>query len=107
MKQFRQGDLLITKVNNLPEDLEKMEAENGNYIMAHSETGHHHVLPSNAVKAFQSSNPLIMFVVVKKPTQITHLRAFDTHKPINLDVGNYEFRRQSEYTPEGWRRVED
>ena len=32
---------------------------------------------------------------------------FDTHEPIMLDDGIYRLRRQREYTPEGYRRVED
>lgn len=34
-------------------------------------------------------------------------RSFDTHESILLKGGTYEIRRQREYTPEGWRRVED
>ena len=40
-------------------------------------------------------------------TLLEHLRSFDTHETIKLPVGTFEIRRQREYTPEGWRRVED
>ena len=38
---------------------------------------------------------------------IEHLRSFDTHESISIAPGIYEIRRQREYTPEGWKRVED
>lgn len=105
--QFAQGDILITKISELPEEVSEMEKEKENYVLAHSETGHHHVIDSQHAKAYRSGNPFIMFVVVKKKTQITHMRAFDTHEPIKMDVGVYEIRRQREYTPEGLRVVAD
>ena len=39
--------------------------------------------------------------------QLEHLREFDKHEPILFEPGVYHVRRQREYTPEGFRRVED
>ena len=36
-----QGDLLIQRVDTFPENLERVAPENGQHIVAHSETGHH------------------------------------------------------------------
>lgn len=106
-KQAAQGDLLITAVDSLPDGLSEVEPENGSHIVAHSETGHHHVVAANAARAYQGSNPMVMFLVVTKPTALEHHRSFDTHEPLELKSGTYEIRRQREYTPEGWRRVAD
>lgn len=38
---------------------------------------------------------------------IEQKRPYDTHAPIMFEPGIYEVRRQREYTPEGFRRVED
>jgi hypothetical protein len=46
-------------------------------------------------------------LVVERPDELRHLREFDTHEPIAFTPGKYLARRQREYTPEGWRRVED
>jgi hypothetical protein len=47
------------------------------------------------------------FVVVGKPTELRHLRDWDTHETLLIPPGTYKVRRQREHTPEGMRRVED
>lgn len=106
-KQAAQGDLLITAIDSLPEGLTELHTDSAHHIVAHSETGHHHVVAANAARAYQGTNPMVMFLVVTKPTVLEHHRSFDTHEPLELRSGIYEIRRQREYTPEGWRRVAD
>ncbi len=108
-QQAAQGDTLITQIDNIPDGLIEMKPENGQFVIAHSETQHHHVLPSRGVQAYHNpQNPMIMFVVVKRDyADLKHLRSFDTHETLRLKEGAYEIRRQREYTPEGWRRIED
>jgi len=113
MKTFNrcgaQGDCLIIAINELPDDAIKQEAENGNHIVAHSETNHHHVLPEQGVNIFQSANdPFMLYAVIEDEyADLTHLRSFDTHETLRIKKGIYEIRKQREYTPEGWRRVAD
>lgn len=108
-----QGDLYIRKVDVLPSNLKFIPAEKGKFILAHSETGHHHVIEaSQNIKHYATDNPLISYLEVIEATDaaeavIEHLRSFDTHAPISLDAGIYEIRNAREYTPEGWRRVAD
>lgn len=49
----------------------------------------------------------LSYLRVSGETTLEHLRDFDTHEPLSLPPGNYEVRRQREYTPEGWRQVAD
>ena len=105
--QFAQGDILITRIDELPDDTREVNAINGLHIVAHSETGHHHAMAAKNAKLYQSGNPMVLFLVVNKPTALKHHRSFDRHEPIMFDKGIYEIRRQREYTLEGWRRVED
>jgi hypothetical protein len=89
-----------------------MKDENGMFVIAHSETGHNHVMERNYVEAFQPKNVkevdlYEMFLMVKEPTEINHLRSFDTHEPLLVPPGNYVIKRQREYTPEGFRRAAD
>lgn len=107
-QQAAQGDILITRIDALPQGLREIAAENGRHIVAHSETGHHHVLPAQGVKLFQGEDPMLLFAVIDADiAELTHQRPFDTHETLGLRGGTYEIRRQREYTPEGWRRVED
>jgi hypothetical protein len=108
-----QGDLYIRKIDVLPSNLKLVKAEKGNLILAHSETGHHHIVAERPnIKLYASENPLVSYLEVIEATDaaetvIEHLRSFDTHAPIGLDSGIYEIRNAREYTPEGWRRVAD
>lgn len=112
MKTFKnsaaQGDILIIRLAQLPTDVTRQAAKNGRHIVAHSETGHHHTVSARGVELYHAANdPMIMYLVVEETADLVHNRAFDTHETIRFDKGIYEIRRQREYTPEGWRRIED
>lgn len=104
-----QGDMLIRKIDKLPTNAIQAKDENGHYVLAHSETGHNHVVKADPnVKFYTAANDnFIAYLVVDNTTQVEHLRGWDTHDPIEVKKGIYEIRRQREYTPEGWRRAAD
>ena len=108
-----QGDVLFIKTDAIPDNAVEVAPEaNGQHIITHSETGHHHVMRADRVKRFlpnegQSGDGMVSYLQVLEPTEIKHLRPHDTHAPIMFGKGTYEVRRQREYTPQGWRRVED
>lgn len=111
--QAAQGDLFIRRIDAIPAGAQPMKAESGNFIVAHSETGHHHVIAERpGVQVFTTDDPLVSYLRVIEATEQTealleHLRGHDTHETIAIPPGEYELRRQREYTPEGWRRVAD
>ena len=104
-----QGDLMIRRIDAMPKGVTKSTPDkNGRHIVAHSETGHHHVIESRAADRFiDATNAFIAYLNVASPTEIEHLRSFDTHEALHLEPGIYEVRNQREYTPEGWRRAAD
>ena len=107
-----QGDFIIFKIDEIPANVENLEAENGQYVIAHSETGHNHVMTMERVQAFKPKNVedrdlYELFLSVEQPTEINHLRSFDTHETLLVPPGNYQVRRQREYVPEGYRRAAD
>lgn len=107
--QAAQGDLLLRRIKKLPEDLVERKAEGGKHVLAHSETGHDHWINEHEAKVFDTAdrNPLICYLQLAGNTTLEHARPFDTHQSISISPGVYEVRRQREYTPQGWRRVED
>lgn len=117
MKTFKnqcaQGDIYLRRISSIPANAKEAPIENGCYIAAHSETGHSHVIAAKPnVKMFNTDDPMVSYLRVIEATEQTealleHLRSFDTHETIAIPPGEYELRRQREYTPEGWRRVED
>ena len=108
-KQAAQGDLLIRRVDKIPDDAKEVLGKN-RLVLAHSETGHHHAIKEHPTVCHfrQDNQPLISFLEVSGDAVILeHQRPWDTHAPILVEKGTYEIRRQREYVPEGWRRVED
>lgn len=103
-----QGDLCIFCIEEIPADAILAKPENDEYILAHSETGHHHVIERPRAEVFEAADDeFISYVRALGDVKITHKRDFDTHEPILLKPGNYEVRRQREYVPQGFRHAAD
>jgi hypothetical protein len=115
MKTFKdcaaQGDLLLVRVKEVPVKFVKAKSLDSRFIVAHSENGHHHIVedkddveyyinPEDSMKAYLVVQNII-------GARLAHLREFDTHEALLIPQGIFELRRQREYTPQGWRRVED
>lgn len=100
--QAAQGDVLFTRVDSIPSNAVKQEAEeNGDHIITHSETGHHHVMASKGIDFYEAANdPFMMYLVVKEPTNLRHLRDTDTHETIQFLPGKYRVNRQREMSGE-------
>lgn len=113
MKTFQnaaaQGDVFFRRVDSLPDGLEIVPNENGRVVVAHSETGHDHIFRGDTVEMYRPKENFDFdtWLVVKEPSELEHLRSFDTHESILFEPGIYHVRRQREYVPEGFRRVED
>lgn len=106
MKYIAQGDLNIFAVDSIPDGLCELKPENGKHILAHSETGHHHVVDGNTVRVFEEDE-FVSYLDVEKESNVVHMRSFDTHDPVALNPGQYRITRQREYTLEGFRRAAD
>jgi hypothetical protein len=107
-----QGDFIIIKVNSIPDNVEVINPEKGKIVVAHSETGHNHVMEAERVTAYKTTGTkdvdlYEMFLSVSQDTPIEHQRSFDTHESIMVPAGNYIVKRQREYTPLGFRKAAD
>jgi|SRR5690348_6294733 len=101
-KHYRQGDVLIERIEKLPDNLKK---QSGRIILAHGEaTGHHHAIEDrDAADWWKTADQSGQFVEVKEKVQVTH----QEHAPIELPPGTYRVTRQREYSPEAIRNVAD
>ena len=107
-KTAAQGDVFFERIDALPDGVTEVAAEGAHVVVAHSETGHNHVMDRKAVTMYRLPEEIYeCFLVVKEPTALEHQRPFDTHEPIEFKAGIYRVRRQREYVAEGFRRVED
>jgi hypothetical protein len=101
MNQYRQGDVLITKIeaSELPKRLREVPEENGKVILAHGEaTGHAHVVEGKArmlARPGSAGEGSVRFLKVSGRSTVVH----DEHDPITLTRGVYKFLRQREYVP--------
>lgn len=87
---YRQGDLIIKKIDILPDNLKKAS----NNVLAYGEvTGHKHQLKSKQVLVYEKDNA--KYLKLTKPTELIH----EEHKSINLDVGNYVILHEREFDP--------
>lgn len=103
-----QGDIYIERIGELPVGLVRVEPERRLIVVAHSETGHHHVMDADKVEMYRLPDEIYeCFLLVKEATLLEHLRPFDTHEALLHEPGIYRVRRQREYVPEGWRRAAD
>lgn len=128
-----QGDVLFVRVSELPSGLQKDQTEEP--IVAHSETGHHHVARKRdgyVVERFikdemtaylrirkhqelveQADNAMASIddALASVGATVEHLRDYDTHETFGLacegEEAIYEVRRQEELRPGGWARIED
>lgn len=115
VKMGAQGDVMVRRVKELPQGA-RLIPRNGPIIVAHSETGHHHVIEAPHVEHYETDNPLIGYVVdvpgSKEPVDLIHQRSYDTHEThrlLNEDGGIaiWQIIRGREHAPEGWRRTQD
>lgn len=114
-----QGDVLMFRVEKLPDHAQPVKPENGMLLVTHSETGHHHAVDARpGLALFQHpTDPLVGWLRITKEAQhadVVHHRPWDTHETLRLLYSDspagetiFEIRRQRERAPEGWRRVED
>lgn len=97
-----QGDALFRRVDSIPAHAIE-RPRNGELVVAHSETGHHHVIRSPDAVLLETGNPFLCYLRIDSSSvDVEHLRPFDTHETLRLlgrDDGPtfYEVRRQREH----------
>lgn len=129
-----QGDILFIRVDRLPEGA-VLQAADGDPIVAHSESGHHHIV--RAFSGYRVEHYVVDAMtsavrIVRKRERLTeiadsataaidialagasalHEKAGpDAHEAFGLacegEEAIYQINRQEELRPEGWARVQD
>lgn len=103
MEIYRQGDVLIVRVDALPEGTKKPIArESGRIVLAHGEvTGHAHAITTPKVKWINVNGD--RYLSSDKPFDVVH----EEHSTVKLPAGTFKVIQQREYTPEAIRPVFD
>jgi hypothetical protein len=109
---YRQGDVLIERIDSMPSAVKKLARENGKVVLAHGEvTGHAHAIAEPHVNHFSSPTGAstdgladVTFLEVRDAVAaLTH----EEHATIEIKPGVYRVTRQREYSPEALRNVAD
>ena len=99
---YRQGDVLLMKVERLPEEAVLMETEKHRVVLAYGEvTGHAHAISTDVAAMYSHNNE--RFLHVTPGAELVH----EEHSTIFLEPGVYKVVQQREYTPQELRFVRD
>jgi allophanate hydrolase subunit 1 len=99
MKSYRQGDVRLKEIAEMPKGLSKKDN-----ILAHSESGHNHIIENAVVYADASGQ---QYVQVQQEAQLTHQKDVEAHEQITIPKGIYRVVHQREFSPQEERRVMD
>lgn len=104
--KFRQGDVLIARVDTMPKGVQLVPRDQGRVVLAYGEvTGHAHAVEGD-VELFAAADVAELeerFLRVEREAQVVH----EEHGTITLEPGIYSVKRQREYAPEEIRAVAD
>lgn len=95
-KCWRQGDVLIVKVDKLPAGVKPIKPDKGRNILAYGEvTGHAHALDVKECNFFETKEKARFLQVLEK----AYLR-HEEHHTIDIPTGVYRIVQQVEYQKE-------
>ncbi len=86
----QQGDVLLRKLESMPEGKRKVIARI-TLVLAHGESGHSHVIEDDEAELIQIGERMLLKLT--KVATVTH----EEHKPITLSPGIWEIGRVTEY----------
>lgn len=92
-RAVRHGEVLLKPIDELPEGAKEIYAGN-KYIVAESETHHHHVAVGD-VRVFEWNNR--RFLEAVKDSRIEHVKTFEKHETKPLFKGFFEIKIKKAY----------
>jgi hypothetical protein len=100
---YRQGDVLLVRVDESPAKARVVPRTAGRVILALGEsTGHAHAIADPGVELLENAHGRVV-IVPEGGATLSH----EEHAPIPLPAGAYRVILQREYRPEGDRNVAD
>ena len=112
-KAIRHGEVVIVPIDVLPTGIEQVYAGK-EYIIGHSETGHHHVAVADSLNALTVFRPVgaddgTLFLRVTKDSRVEHRKSFDQHETKTLLRGLYQItiKRNYDYFAKRLEQVRD
>lgn len=108
--QGGQGDVYFVRVDRVPDGFAALPRDKP-LVLAHSESGHDHVVDPTEAILYEGSDPLVAYLVLDSDVaNVHHQKTYDYHHTDGLGGGVgavWQVRRQREYDPAGDRRAAD
>ena len=97
MTQYRQGDVLLCRVERIPAKAQPIDAEGDRVVLARGElSGHMHAFAASEAALFRQRRTGRVFLqITSTGARLRH----EEHDPIRVPPGPYEVLRQREYVP--------
>ena len=98
MRQIRQGDVLLVRVEAPTGALVDVAREGGRVVLAHGEvTGHAHAIVDEAARLVSAAQAEELYLIVhgERPVSLVH----EEHETLTVEPGVYRVVRQREYRP--------
>lgn len=89
----RHGEVILIPVKRVVGKITKRVKK---FIVAHSETGHHHVIESEVPMSVAEKE---MYIELFADSAIVHKKSFEAHKTLPLEKGIYKRYEAVEYDP--------
>lgn len=100
-EMFRQGDVLVMRVNELPKQATKKQVEERVVLAWGEVTGHAHAIDVKFADMYEAGPET--YIVTRNGAKLVH----EEHSTIALAPGVYRVVRQREYAPGAPRYVAD
>ena len=104
--QKQQGDVLLKKIESLPNGATKIKKDPRGVVLAEGEaTGHFHGIQENGVHLYKQNGEIFLVNESGKPVSIQH----QEHKPVTVDPGVWQIGivKEYDYLQEMERKVVD
>ncbi len=105
----RHGEVILKPISELPKGV-SLEKESKSYIVAHSETGHHHVLTTDLSKFKVYTLKGDTYLEVPELSNLIHQKTGnDVHAPHKIAPGFYKvnIKKHFDYFKKSLERVRD
>lgn len=107
-KPFTHGELLFVPKSEMPNKAEPKTSKN--YIVGHSETGHHHVLTSKKEFTVEEiGDSVAKYLELQAEGELVHKKTSDKHETRILEKGVWGvfFKKEYDYKENVMKRVYD
>lgn len=92
-KVIRHGEAMLVPIRN-----KVVGEEHTSFVIAHSETGHHHVLESAQPFVIQKDADKF-FIQLFTEAKLVHKKTTDKHNTLTIAPGKYRVTYKNEYDP--------